>query len=385
MKGITPNFNIADDCLAFTITSKILDETLEKAKSEGREYAWEFLSENYWLPEKSSFDYELNCPIFGIHFHQNSIRTFIHIENSPSYDDVFFFISCYRTHGELNKSEWILISKMVSYLRYSERDFVRKIDIYWWNQFSSRNVISNETVLIWSEDKSIANSWAQKNFSYNKSNALIGKCGEFVFSYWAGECGLKTISQVDLNDHPEGDEYDFLAYSFLVTGKNNLKIDIKTFQIQKEKKRDWWNISSYCLQGRHEQDIFVFVIVDDDLRMGKVVGYLFAEDILNKGEEIVYQRDFDEFPSSYYKIHLQHINNPYFLRAFLDLREQIFSVAPKNNTPANVISQIVRNYPLDPISSFLQGKDWKKLQPSGEYNLAAKPTLQMFVSLDAVN
>lgn len=250
-----PNFSLADNCLAFQITSQILEETLEKAQKEGRKYGWTFLSDDYWLPEKNSFDYELGCPIWCIESNFNkkskSITTFLNIQNSLNDNQRLYFVRCFQTSGQPKISEWISISKMVSYLRYSERDFVRKQDIYWWNSFSHKNIISNETVLIWSEDKFASDSWAQRNFSHNPFNALVGKCGEFVFSYWAGECDL-MVSQVDLNDHPEGDESDFFSFNFLIEGKRNLKIDIKTFQVCKEQKRDWWTISSYCLNGKHK-------------------------------------------------------------------------------------------------------------------------------------
>ncbi|BCL40291.1 hypothetical protein [Nostoc sp. MS1] len=105
------------------------------------------------------------------------------------------------------------------------------------------NVVSNETTLIFTEDKLAAKTWANKTFPNNSYNAWIGKCGEFIFATWAGERGL-SISRVDLKDHPYGDEYDF-SHSTLFKNRdeNTLKIDVKTFQLNKENKRDWWYVS----------------------------------------------------------------------------------------------------------------------------------------------
>lgn len=119
--------------------------------------------------------------------------------------------------------------------------------------------------------------------------------------------------------------------------------------------------------------------------MGKVVGYLFAEDILCKGKKITYQDEHNGDLKSYYRVSISDINNPYFLRAYLDLKGYMFNSFPKGNTPESMISQCVQDYPLDPIASFFQGKNWREKQPSGLYNLTAKPTLKMSIPAKRIN
>jgi len=325
MKEITPNFITATKSDAFKLTSKMLEEILENAKSEGREYAWNPIIDDYWLPEKNDFDYEIACPNFDVL--QTEGASFVEVyglfESYHEYQNLALeFAKVFQFKGDQNLQEFVDIARMYSYMRFCLRDNARDLDQNWWSDFLLTNIVSNETTLIFTEDKQVAKTWANRTFPRNNHNAWIGKCGEFIFATWACECGL-SISRVDLKDHPNGDEYDF-SHTTILTKENRsiVKIDVKTFQLDSKNKRNWWNVNQTCLVGEHRQDVIVFVVVDEDFRMGKVIGYLLPEIILEKAEYVSPNTNYDFYNKGYYKVYLDHIYNPYYLRAFLDTRNQ---------------------------------------------------------------
>lgn len=392
MANITPNFTTATNSEAFKITSKMLNQKLNIAKSEGRKYACSPLNDDYWIPEKRDFDYEIACPNFIYFQSEESSFTVMTVyglfETYQGYQNLLLgFARVFQYKGELNLQELLDIARMYSYMRFCLRDNVRDLDQKWWSNFLLSNVVSNETTLIFTEDKLAAKTWANKTFPNNSYNAWIGKCGEFIFATWAGERGL-SISRVDLKDHPYGDEYDF-SHSTLFKNRdeNTLKIDVKTFQLNKENKRDWWYVSKKCLVGEHRQDVIIFVILDEDLRMGKVVGFLMSDSLLKTAEYIDNNFDDSFYSQGYYKVYLKDIYNPYYLRALLDSRSQIFNGLFCGVDINEAFAEIVKDYPLDPMTSYhliLSGENYcnsRYYEPisGGIYNLTAKPTLELLI------
>jgi len=70
------------------------------------------------------------------------------------------------------------------------------------------------------------------------------------------------------------------------------------------------------------------------------------------------------------------------LRAFLDSQNQVFNGLSFGVTLEEVITQMIKDYPLDPIVAYNLGdKDWLTPKPGGMKNLVAKPALQMFITL----
>lgn len=381
MQEITWSFSTATNCQAFKLTEKLLKSCLDKARELGRDYVWYPLDDDYWLPEKNDFNYEIACPNFLV-FQTNSVggnilQVEVHaiFEFHQGYQNYFVsFVRVSQIGGEPNINELFDIARMYAYLRFSDRDDSRDQYRHWWTKFLSRNVVSNETMLIFKGDENAALSWAQRTFPDNWLNAWIGKCGEFVFADWAGACGL-SVSRIDLKKHEQGDEFDFSHNSLLLnqSGGNLLRLDIKTFQLEEaNKERNWWNVGINCLTGEHRQDIIIFVVIDQYFIIGKVVGYLSPESILEKGEFM---------SGGFYRVHLDDLLNPYYLRAKLDSKNQFFEGLCFGNEPHKVITDIIKDYPLDPITAYYSGYDWQSFNRGGMINLTAKPTLKMFVSL----
>lgn len=384
MQKLTGNFTTASNCQAFVLTSKLLEETLEKARKEGRDYAWGPLDDDYWLVEKSDFNYEISCPNFLVGKTKSLSGVVLEVEVSAIFESYqgyenFWssFAKVFQVEGHPNFKELVDIARMFAYLRFSSRDYYREVDHKFWSEFLTKNVVSNETILIFKEDKDVALSWAQRTFPNNSLNAWIGKCGEFVFAGWAGECGL-SVSRVDLKKHEQGDEFDFSQNSLLLnqSGGNLLRLDIKTFQLEEaNKERNWWNVGTNCLTGKHRQDIIIFVVIDEDFRMGKVVGYLSPKSILKKGE---YRQN--EYSEGYYRVYLDDLLNPYYLRATLDSKNQFFEGLGFGNPAHQVMADIIKDYPLDPITAYYSEYNWQIFNRGGRINLTAKPTLKMFIA-----
>lgn len=390
MEEIKPNFITATDCEAFKLTSNMLEEILENAKSEGREYGWSPLDDDYWLPEKNDFNYEIACPNFDVLQLEGTsyVEVYGIFESYQGYQNLCLaFAKIFQFKGEQNLSEFVDIARMFSYLRFCLRDHVRDLDQKWWNDFLFTNVVSNETTLIFTEDKLVANTWANRTFPENSYNAWIGKCGEFIFAAWAGECGL-SISRVDLKDHPNGDEYDF-SHRTLLTKKNEsiLKLDIKTFQLNTKQKRNWWTVNQNCLVGEHRQDIIIFVVIDENFRMGKVVGYLLPDTILKNAKYISPATDYNPYARGYYKVYLHDIYNPYYLRALLDSSNQALNGLFFAFEPDKAFTQTIKDYPLDPMTAYYlslsddnyYNLDYYEPIPGGINNLTARPTLKLFI------
>jgi hypothetical protein len=387
MEELNPSFTTATNCEAFKLTSKMLEEILEKAKVEGREYAWTPLSDDYWLAEKTDFDYEIACPNFFVLKSDNiqSISCSVEVhglfESYQGHQNLHLaFAKVFQIKGQENLAELLDVARMYSYMRFCLRDHYRDYDQRWWSDFLSSKVVSNETTLIFTEDKSAAHTWAYQAFPNNSLNAWIGKCGEFIFSTWAGECGL-SVSRVDLKDHPEGDEYDFI-HNTLLTKKdgNTLKLDIKAFQLEDQQKRKHWNVNQRCLVGDHRQDAIIFVVIDENFRLGKVVGYLPPDEILENSEYISSNMDYSSNSRGYYRVYLEDIHNPYYLRALLDSRNQFFNGVFFGVKPSKAIKQMIKDYPLDPITAYYSEYDYQHPIRGGLSNLTAKPTLKLFVN-----
>lgn len=382
---VRKNFETATDCEAFKIALNILEERLNLAKAQKRGYAWAPLEIDYWLPEKSDFNYELACPNFAVFVNspQNGASLTVDVmgvfDFYQGYQDVLVpFMKVFQTKGEPNLEELSDIARIVSYFRFYLRDKYRDLDSQWWDDFCLANAVSNDTVLIWAEDKEAAQEWANRTFPTNTQNAWIGKCGEFVFAGWAVERQLR-VSRVDLKDHSEGtDEYDF-SHTMLFGGK--IKIDIKAFQLINGKKRNWWNVSENCLQGNHKQDLIVFAVIDEDYRMGKIVGFLTSEKVKTKGRYITSCNDFNPYANGYYKIFLEDMENPHYLRAWLDVRNQIFNgLGFAGITTQEVMTQMIKDYPLDPmIIYYSDNGNWLTSERGGMTNLVMKSTLKMFI------
>ncbi len=229
---IQPNFETASNCQAFRVTSQILKEILDNAQAEGRKYTWMPLELDYWLPENTDFDYEISCPNFltfpdsqEIHGYIKRLEVYGIFESYLGYENYLLpFAIVFQAKGTQKIDEFITVAKMYAYLRFSGRDYYREMDTKYWNDFFLNNVVSNETILIMNEDKLAAQAWAQETFPKNSHNAWVGKCGEFIFASWAGECGL-PVSRVDLIHQSEGgDEYDFshtMLFGF-VNGKKSI-------------------------------------------------------------------------------------------------------------------------------------------------------------------
>ncbi len=380
-----PNFETVGNSEAFRLTSEMLKKAIENAQSEGRQYVWTPLDIDYWIPEKTDFEYEYVCPNFAIFQSSQKHDKSISVDVIGIFDlgqtGYLYrgnFVRVFQKKGELKEKELVDIARMFAYMRFYLRDRNRDLDTKWWNQFFSTHVVSNETVMICHEDKLASLEWANQIFPNNAYNAWIGKCGEFVFASWAGEYAL-PVSRVDLKNHSERtDEYDF---SHTMLFGNKVKIDVKTFQVEKDNKRNWWNVSDNCLEGNHKQDIFVFIIVDEIFQIGKVVGFLTAEDIKRKGDYRTFYDECNPYDRGYYRIRLEDIQNPYYLRAFFDSKNQIFNGLGFGVAPQEVITQMIKDYPLDPIVAYNLGyKDWLITKPGGMKNLVAKPTLQMFIN-----
>ncbi|MGI0496369.1 hypothetical protein [Limnospira platensis] len=383
MQELTGNFTTASNCPAFRLTSELLTETLEKARKEGRDYAWGPIDDDYWLAEKSDFNYEISCPNFIVGQTNSLSGVVLEVEvcaifeSYQGYENFWSsFAKVFQVKGDPNLEELVDIARMFSYLRFSSRDYYREVDRKFWSEFLTQNVVSNETILIFTEDKDVARTWAQRTFPNNYLNAWVGKCGEFVFAGWAGECNI-PVSRVDLKKHEQGDEYDFSQNTLLIntSGENLLKMDIKTFQLESGKQRDWWNVGENCLAGDRRQDLIVFVVVDENFKMGKVVGYLSPEEILEKGEYVP-----SDYSQGYYRVYIDDVLNPYYLRATIDQQNQIYEGLFFGSSPYQVVTEIIKGYPLDPITAYYSGYDWHSLNRGGLSNLTAKPTLKMFVS-----
>jgi hypothetical protein len=385
MEELNPNFLTATNCEAFKLTSKMLKEILEKAKSEERGYHWTPLDDDYWLPEKADFDYEIACPNFDVvqvnssNKRTSCVEVYGLFESSDGNYVIHAFTAVYYK-GEQKLQELLDVARMFAYLRFCMRDACRDLDHKWWSNFFVDNVVSNETTLIFTEDKQVANTWANRTFPQNNYNAWIGKCGEFIFATWAGECGL-SISRVDLKNHPQGDDYDF-AHSTLLAKKDGkiFKLDIKTFQIIDQQKRNWWNVNESCLVGEHRQDAIIFVVIDEELRMGKVVGYLHPDEIIKKSKYISPDTEYNPYSRGYYRVNLHDIRNPYYLRALLDSQNQVFNGLFFGVEPHEVITQMIKDYPLDPITAYYSGYNYQNPIPGGLANIIAKPTLRLFTT-----
>ena len=384
---LTPNFGTVTNCEAFRLTSQMLNKALDTAKTEGREYAWAPLDVDYWLPEKTDFNYEHACPNFTVILNPQSINKSLTLdvicvfESYQGYQNrLVLFVTVFQVKGTQKLEELMDVGRMFAYMRFCARDDYRDIDIKWWNQFLSTHAVSSEAILLFQEDKSAAQAWAEQTFSNNSYNALVGKCGEFVFAGWAEECGL-PVSRVDLKHHPEGtDEYDF-SHTVLFGGK--LKLDIKTFQIQEGERRNWWNVGESCLEGSHKQDVIIFTVIDEDFRMGKVVGYLRPDEIKRQGNYMPPFDDCNPYSLGYYRVYLKDIQNHYYLRALFDLKNQFFNgLGFTNFSPHKALTEMIKDYPLDPIVAHRLGiNDLHTPHRGGMRNLTAKPTLRMFVPL----
>jgi hypothetical protein len=384
MEELTGNFSTASNCEAFQITAKILEETLQKAKAQGKKYVWAPLDDDYWLPEESDFNYQITCPNFMVFKIESVLTPIMEVEVFALFEQyqghqnlLSAFAKVFQVEGEPDMKELKNVAKMYAYLRFSSRDYGRELDKKFWSKFLTENVVSNETVLIFREDKKVAQTWAQKTFPNNQFNAWIGKCGEFVFAGWAGECCL-PVSRVDLKPHEDGDEYDFSHDALFLNsnGGQTLKLDIKAFQIESGKSRDWWNVSERCLRGERAQDLIIFVVIDEDFRMGKVIGYLTPKEIINNCQYVSSNEYFSS--SGYFRVYLSELKNPYYLRSIVDSQNQVMSGLFFGQNPHEVVEEIVKGYPLDPIIAYRTGRDWYVLNRGGRTNLMAPCSLEMF-------
>ena len=209
-------------------------------------------------------------------------------------------------------------------------------------------------VLLFQEDKLVANSWANHNFPDNILNAWIGKCGEFIFRAWASQRGI-SLSPLEISFDRTPDKYDFVNTASHFFGMKNLffmnkeeiKIDVKTFQVQRHRERDRWNINIRCLDGEHKQDLFVFVIIDSDYRFGKVVGALFPNQVKKFGTFRQYVNEFSGYDNSYYEVKLKDLQNTHYLQAWLDTDGQVFSLMETGGA-TNPLTHLIKSYPIDP-------------------------------------
>jgi hypothetical protein len=289
----------------------------------------------------------------------------------------------FQVSGNFNEYEMFLFARSLSYLRFRQRDAMRNADVHYWNSLVKDNIVSCDTVLLFQEDKYVSHLWAKQNFSSGKShNAWFGKCGEFIFRGWASQLGL-SLSFTEINFDGVPDEYDFIntisgffkvKNSFFMD-KKEIKIDVKTFQIEDGYDRDYWTISQRCLVGNHKQDIFAFVIIDEDFRLGKVVGMLTAEEVQKKGILYEFFDEFNYYSNSYYKIKLSDLKNTYYLRAFLDTDGQILSLMETMGAKNSLIN-LISNYPLDPI--LISNDEYNSINYD-THNLVIKPRLLMYI------
>ena len=382
------NFVTVCECDGFKATVEFLNNLLLKAEAEGRTYSWIRIVEDYYLPEKIHIDYEFMCPNFNV------VKSDQLFDGKIAFDTIasvlidntevqITFARVFQVSGNFNEYEMFLFARSLSYLRFRQRDAMRNADIHYWNSLVKDNIVSCDTVLLFQEDKYVSHLWAKQNFSSGKShNAWFGKCGEFIFRGWASQLRL-SLSFTEINFDGVPDEYDFIntisgffkvKNSFFMD-KKEIKIDVKTFQIEDGYDRDYWTISQRCLVGNHKQDIFAFVIIDEDFRLGKVVGMLTAEEVQKKGILYEFFDEFNYYSNSYYKIKLSDLKNTYYLRAFLDTDGQVLSLMETMGAKNSLIN-LISNYPLDPI--LISNDEYNSINYD-THNLVIKPRLLMYI------
>ena len=391
-----PNFVTVCGCEGFRLTLNFLDNLIKEAELGGRSYSWMPIVPEYWLPEKNHIDYEISCPKFEV------IKS-DKIYNKPTFNTIAYiqigdievkshFVQVFQLSGDLNQVELFLFARSISYLRFMKRDGLRNADVTRWNKLVEHNIASNDTVLLFQEDKDAAHLWADCNFSReNVYNAWIGKCGEFIFRGWCSQRGLSlTYTEIKINGVP--DEYDFinqpsfflrLKNSFLLN-KEDIKIDVKTFQLEGNSKRDYWTINKRCTIGNHVQDLFVFVIISEDFRLGKVVGVLTCKEVKRKGKLHSYFDDFTGYENSYYKVKLADLRNTYYLRAYLDTDGQCFSLMETMGA-TNPWANLIKSYPIELMLIDEYDRFYDDLNDLfdddgySSYNLVVKPNLTMYI------
>lgn len=355
------NFVTACQCEGFLETIKFVNNLILEAEKNGRDYWWEKEMDDYWLPEKTQIDYEIMCPRFELvevkeltnSFRRTTFQTIAYIVvNGKDLKIPFGYFS--QGKGDFNQNELSLFAFSISYLRFRIRDGIRNADVARWDSLVESNIASTDTSLLFREDKLAAHLWANYNFPDSFTNAWIGKCGEFIFRGWASQRGI-VLSPVEIKFDRKPDKYDFtntvhnffrIKNSFFLD-KEEIKIDVKTFQVQDYENRDHWNISVRCLEGEHKQDLFVFVIIDDDFVFGKVVGALFPNQVKKFGTFHQYTDEFSGYNRSYYEVKPKDLQNTHYLHAWLDTDGQMFSLMETGGA-TNPLTHLIKSYPIDP-------------------------------------
>ena len=379
------NFETSSSGEHYNATGEYIKELQSTAESYGRKYYWMPLALDYDIPEISHVDYRVQCPL-----------TYVQIDKEDSsYVCVAYYLLPHRegpngepvimpavqvstaSKTEINRAEMTNYARAIAYLRFALRDKRRESDREYWNNLYLTHIVSNNVVPIFSEDIERAQVWAQATFPSSLENATHGKVGEFAFESWASERRL-SITKIDIEVRNQPDHYDFLYKNTF--SHTELKIDVKAYLETKEnKKRKHWNINTACISGSYAKDIFVFVVLEEDMKYATIVGMLFAKDVKEKGE---YRNSYDNY-SRYYRVYEQYLRNPYYIQALFDDYSHFINGTDAGVLLPKVLKETIKDYPMDPIlANELGYPDPYTTRRGGLHNLCSFATKKSVIHLE---
>lgn len=386
------NFNFETSSCGehFDATGIYVQELKQKAKNEGYTYGWIPLSFDYDIPEITDVDYRNQCPIIYEEISRTS-------DNRISCVTYYLLPERYAPKGELavmpaimvfvdgnfkaaDEKNLIAFAKAVSYMRFALRDERRENVKYFWEKLYNFNIISHNVVPIFPEDVERANVWAKETFPDNLEYATQGKVGEFAFDAWAKERSL-PLTNIDLVTRNTPDHFDFL-YEIPFHGQE-LRIDIKTFlEISENKKRKHWHIKESCIKGSYSKDVFVFIVLEENMQYATIVGMLFANDISRIGEYI----GSNDNSWGYYRVYEKDLMNPNYIRALFDNHSRFIKSMEYETSPAKVLEETIKDYPIDPVIAYDLGyPDPYTYRRGGLHNLCCFATKKGIVPIQKVH
>lgn len=345
------NFEISSSGEHYNATGNYIQELKGCAEKDGYQYSWMPLALDYDIPEITDVDYRTQCPIICGElgkFHGNpACNTYYLLPNKQGSngEDVIMPAVIAFTHGstEVNEQDLLNYAKAVSYMRFALRDARRENNHEFWKNLYETHIISNNAVIVFSEDVERAREWAQETFPNNVEYATQGKVGEFAFKTWASERRL-PLSNIDLVLRDTPDNYDFL-YKRPFSG-DQIRIDVKTYlETSKSKKRKHWHISRSCIYGSNTKDIFTFVVLEESMRYATIVGMLFAKDVERVGEYC--NSNYND--SGYYRVYEKDLINPYYVQAFFDSYSRFINGMGFGVSSAKALEETIKDYPIDPV------------------------------------
>jgi hypothetical protein len=351
------NFEISSSGEHYNLTGKYIQELKNRAEESGYQYSWMPLALDYDIPEITDVDYRTQCPIiYGElgKFNANLACTTYYLlphKKGINGEDIIMPAVIAFTNGsiQIDKEDLINYAKAISYMRFALRDKRRENDHDFWKHLYETHIVSNNAVIVFSEDVERARTWAEETFPKNLEYATQGKVGEFAFQTWAGERRL-PLSNIDLVVRDTPDHYDFLYE--LPFSVDKIRVDVKTYlETSTNKKRKHWHISKSCIHGFYKKDIFTFVVLNESMQYATIVGMLFAKDIERVGEYC--HSNYNN--SGYYRVYEKDLINPYYVQAFFDTYSRFINGMGFGVSSPKALEETIKDYPLDPVIAYELG------------------------------